>query len=127
MRGFLKEFIYSLHLLTGLFWLVLFFLPTAWWSGKISFQFFLTIMILTHQFFWGALLRHWTGKFRMVCFLTTVTQLLRGIPISDPQNYNHSFTRELFRKVGVPLPQRVIIILTLTIFTVATVQYFFFQ
>lgn len=127
MRKFLSDFLPFLHFGSGLFWCGLFFLPISWWPGKISFHFFLTITILSHQFLWGAMIRPWTGKYRLVCVFTTITQLLRGLPISDPKNYNHSFTKELFGKVGVTLTNRAIAIFTLTIFTLVTIQYLFFN
>ena len=127
MRKFLSDFIYFLHFWIVFFWCGLFFVPVSFWAEKISFHFFLTLSIISHQFIWGAMIRPWTRKYRLVCFLTTITQVLRGVPISDPNNYNHSFTKELFGRTGITIPHRAITLFTLTIFTLVTIQYFFFQ
>jgi len=127
MRKFFSDFIFLLHALFVIFWYGLFFVPLSLWSGKISFHFFLTLAIVGNQFLWGFLIMPWTKKYRMVCFLTTIMQLLRGQKISDPKNYNHSFTKEFFGKTGLNIPHRGATLLTFTILTVVTIQYFFFR
>ena len=127
MRNFLTDFVCLSHFGIGFFWCSLFFLPASWWPDKISFQFFLTITVIGHQFVWGGLIKFRTGKFRPVCVLTTITQRLRGLAISNPENYEHSFTKEIFRKIGIPLPQKAVPALAFIIFIVATIQYFLYN
>ena len=127
MKRFLIKFVYWSHFGIGFFWCGLFFLPTSFWPDKISFQFFLTITIIGHQFIWGGFIKLRTGKFRPACVLTTITQYLRGLSISSPKNYNHSFTREIFEKIGVPLPQKIAPVIGFIIFLVATIQYFLYN
>ena len=127
MKNLLSNFVYFSHFGVGFFWCGLFFLPTTWWPDKISFQFFLTITIIGHQFLWGGFIKFRTGKFRPTCFLTTIAQRLRGFPISSPENYNYSFTKEIFRKIGIPLPQKAVPALAFVIFVVVTIQYFLYN
>ena len=127
MRRIITDFFCLSHLGVGFCWFGLFFLPLSWWPDKISFQFFFTITIIGHQFIWGGFIKLRTGKFRPTCFLTTMTQRLRGFAISNPQNYDYSFTKEIFNKIGIPLPQKAIPALAFAIFTVATIQYFLYN
>lgn len=126
-RLLLAEAIFWMHIVIVLFWWGLFLVPSSWWPGKISFHFFFTLGIVAHQFLWGALLMPWTKKFRMVCALTTPMQLLRGEKISDPKNYDHSFTKEFLGKTGFTVPHRFATILTFTILVLVSIQYFFFR
>jgi hypothetical protein len=127
MRHILTDFVCLSHFSIGFFWFGLFFLPSSWWPDKTSFQFFFTVTIIGHQFVWGAFIKFRTGKFRPVCFLTTLTQRLRGLVLSDPKNYEHSFTREVFNKIGVPLPRVAVPALASIILAVATIQYLLYN
>jgi len=127
MAKLLSKFVCLSHCGVGFVWFGLFFLPTAWWPDRISFHFFFSATIIGHQFLWGAFIKLRTGKFHPTCLLTTVTQKLRGWAVSTPQNYNYSFTQEIFERVGIPMPQRAVRLLASGILTVVTVQYFFFR
>lgn len=127
MRIFLAEVVFWLHLAIGLFWYGLFLVKTSWWPEKIEFHFYLTLLIVGHQFIWGAVILPWTKKYRLVCVSTTVMQLLRSKEISDPKNYEHAFTRELFSRTGTTISHRVITVLNFTILVVVSIQYFFFR
>jgi hypothetical protein len=127
MRKLFTNFILSMHLAISLFWFSLFLVPLGWWSGKISFQFFLGLIIFGHQVIWGATIYPWTKKYQMVCFLTTIAQILQGKKISDPKNYGHSFTSELFNKIGLNFSHRILTILGFIVLTTISVQYFFFN
>ncbi len=126
-RLLLAEALFWLHVAIVAFWYSLFFVPSfLWpWGDKISFHFWFTIGIVFHQFAWGAIIMPWTKKYRMVCGLTTLMQLLRGKDIADPKNYDHSFMQELFGKTGVTIPHRLTTIITLSILTVVSIQFFF--
>jgi len=123
MRKISSKIVFSIHCLIVFFWCGLFFVPISLWSDKIIFHFYLTLIIVFNQFIWGLLIMPWTKKYRMVCFLTTVNQLLRGDSIFDEKNYDHSFTQELFGRAGLKISHRFATLLTFTILIVVTFQY----
>ena len=125
MKNLLAKTILLFHVVIVAFWLSLLLVPENLFPGKISFQFYLSLLIVGHQFLWGFVILPWTEKYRMVCFLTTITQLIRGEKISDPKNYDHSFTREILKLVGIDIPHRVSVILSLSVLTIVSIQYFF--
>jgi len=124
MKDFLGKIIFLIHSVIVVFWLFLLVVPADWWPDKISFHFYLTLFIVFNQFLWGLIIMPWTKKYRMVCFLTTMHQLLRGKSISDEGNYDHSFTRELFGNFHVSLSHKFITFFTLTVFVIVSLQYF---
>jgi hypothetical protein len=107
IRLFLANVLFWLHFIIGSVWFGLFLVPSSVWSDKITFHFYLTIIIVAHQFLWGLIIMPYTRKFRMVCILTTPMQLLRGQKISDPKNYDHSWFKELFGKKGIQIPHAI--------------------
>ena len=123
MRKISSKIIFLIHCVIVFFWWGLFFVPTSFWPSIIIFHFYLTLVIVFNQFVWGLLIMPWTKKYRMVCFLTTVNQLLRGDSISDEKNYDHSFTQELFGKAGIKVSHRFATFLTFTILIIVTFQY----
>ncbi len=123
MRRISSKIVFLIHCLIVLFWLGLFFVPVSLWPNKIIFHFYLTLVIVFNQFIWGLLIMPWTKKYRMVCFLTTINQLLRGDSIFDERNYDHSFTQELFGKAGIKITHRFATYLTFTVLIVVTFQY----
>ena len=127
MRNFLINSIFYLHAGFILFWYGLFFIPLSWWPNKVFFHFVLTIAVIIQQFLWGFLIMPWTKKYRMVCFLTTVMQIIRGQKISDPKNYEYSFTREFFGKIGITVPHRGATFLTFIILAIVAIQYLFYR
>lgn len=124
MRKFYAEFFFWLHLVIVLFWCTLFFVSTKWWPDKVSFHFYLSLVIVGHQFLWGAIIMPWTRRYRTACMLTTIMQILRGHNVSDKRNYEHSFTKELFERIGIKIPLKVVTILTFTIMIIVMIQYF---
>ncbi|MBI2042097.1 MAG: hypothetical protein HYT20_03740 [Candidatus Nealsonbacteria bacterium] len=127
MKNNLRKIVCLLHYGIGFAWFGLFFLPASVWPDKVSFHFFLSVVIIGHQFVWGNFIKLRTGKFRPTCFLTTITQKLRGWAVSDPHNYNYSFTQEIFKNFGISIPQEAVKLIALGIFASVTVQYFFFR
>jgi hypothetical protein len=123
MTKFLNKFIYLSHWGFGVFWCSLLFLPATWWPEKITFNFFFSITIIGHQLLWGIFIKLRTGKFRPTCILTTITQKLRGFSLTSPENYEYSFTKEMFGRIGISVPQVVVRLLALAIFMTATIQY----
>ncbi|MEM2125713.1 MAG: hypothetical protein QXQ53_04880 [Candidatus Methanosuratincola sp.] len=124
MRAFAAEVIFWLHLVIVLFWVSLFFVPVDWWQGRISFHFYFSLVVILHQFVWGAIIMPWTKRYRMVCILTTLMQSLRGFKLSRVENYGHSFTEELFARARVNVPKIVPTILTLSIVAASFTLYF---
>lgn len=126
-KKFFAEVIFWTHVLIVGFWYALFLVPTSIWAEKITFHFYFTLGIVGHQFLWGAVIMPWTKKYRMVCALTTPMQILRGQSISDPKNYDHSFTAEFLKRRGISVPHKASTILTFIVLTVVTIQFFFFR
>ncbi|OGZ18717.1 MAG: hypothetical protein A2175_00310 [Candidatus Nealsonbacteria bacterium RBG_13_42_11] len=125
MRNILAKIIFLVHVAIVLTWWGLFFFPLSRWPEKIIFHFYLTMIIVTHQIIWGLLITPWMGKFRIVCILTTLTQLLRGQSLADDKNYDHSFTREILGKVGIKgLPHRFSAMMAFVILIIVSIQYF---
>lgn len=124
MRLFFADIIFVIHLLIGAAWWGLFLVPPSVWPEKIAFHFFLTLLIVGHQFVWGLLIMPWTHRFRTVCILTTPMQLLRGQKISDPKNYNHSWLKELAGKNGIRITHETTTIINFTILVLVSLQYF---
>lgn len=124
---FLASLIFWLHFIIGSIWFGLFLVPTSLWHDKITFHFWLTIIIVGHQFLWGLIIMPWTHKFRMVCILTTPMQVLRGQKISDPKNYDHSFFTEIFGKKGLKVPHAVSTLVTFSALALITYEYFFLR
>ena len=126
-KRFFGELIFWAHIIIVGFWYVLFLVPTSLWADKIAFHFYFTLGIVGHQFLWGAAIMPWTKRYRMVCILTTPMQILRGQNISDPKNYDHSFTAEFIKRAGIKVPHKASTILTFTILVIVTIQFFFFR
>lgn len=124
MRAFAAEIVFWLHLVIVLFWVGLFFIPVDQWQGRISFHFYFSLMVILHQFVWGAIVMPWTKRYRMVCILTTLMQSLRGFKLSQPENYSHSFTAELFARARIKVPMIVPTVLTLSIVAASFTLYF---
>ena len=126
-KRFFAEVIFWMHVLIVGFWYALFLVPTSLWADKITFHFYFTLGVVGHQFLWGAVIIPWTRKYRMVCVLTTPMQIFRGHSIADPKNYDHSFTLEFLKRLGISVPHKASTILTFIILTVVTIQFFFFR
>lgn len=126
-RLVLANILFWLHFIIGTVWLGLFLVPSSVWYDKIAFHFYLTLIIVAHQFIWGLMLMPWTRKFRMVCLLTTPMQLLRGLEISDPKNYDHSFFNEIMGKNGIKIPHAVSTLITFSALALITLQFLFFR
>lgn len=123
-KKFLADVVFWSHLGGGIFWYGLFLVPTSWWPEKITFHFFFTLAIVGHQFLWGLVIMPWSGRYRTVCALTTFLQLLRGKKISDPENYDHSFTLEFIRKFHIRVPHWVATAMNFGVVTLVSIQYF---
>ncbi|MBI2580660.1 DUF2784 family protein [Candidatus Woesearchaeota archaeon] len=119
------EAVFWLHFALVAVWFGLFLAPESLWSGKISFHFWFILIAVAMQFGWGFLMLPITKKYRMVCPLTTLMQLLRGYNISDERNNNHSCIKEFFHRIGKPVPKKAVTISTFVSLGIVTLQYFF--
>jgi hypothetical protein len=63
-------------------------------------------------------------KYRIVCPLTTWMQLAGGYRISDPNNFDHSFVRELFQRLRVKIPYGYVGSLIFISWSVVVIEYF---
>jgi len=124
MRNLFSRVIFLFHATFVAFWCGLFLIPESLFPNKVAFHFYLTMVVVLHQFCWGFLIMPWTGKYRMVCILTTLTQLLRGQKVSDPNNYDHHFTQEAFLKIGINIPHKASALITFFILFLVTIRYF---
>ena len=124
MKRHLGDIVYWIHAITVAFWIGLFFINPILWPNKIQLHFYLTLGIVSHQFLWGAALMRWTRKYRMVCILTTITQVLKGEKLSE--NYTQSFIKEFLRRIGVPVHPRMATVFTFAALTLISIQYFVF-
>ena len=115
MNNFLGQAMFLFHVMFVIFWYGLFLVPESMFPGKITFHFYLTIVVVSHQFLWGLLIMPWTKKYRMVCAFTTISQLLKGQRISDPKNYDHYFNQDLRKKMGINIPHKVTTYITFTV------------
>jgi len=124
MRRAIGETVFFFHVTFVIFWCALFLIPESIFPDRVSFHFYLSLLVMLHQIFWGLIILPWTGRYRMVCILTTITQLLRKESVSDPKNYEHSFNREFLNKFGIKISNRASSYLTFAIFTLSAIQYF---
>ena len=125
MKKTLGDIVFWFHIVFVLFWYALFFVPVNVWPDKILFHFYLTLGVVIHQIVWGLIIMPWTGRYRMVCMLTTIAQLLRGEDIANPNNYDHSSTREFLAKFGITkVPHRISTIIAFIVLILVSIQYF---
>lgn len=127
MKKAAAEVFFWLHFVLVAVWLGLFLVPASLWAGKVSFHFYFITTTVALQFLWGFVLMPVTKKYRMVCPLTTVMQLLRGYPVSDERNNNHSCIKEFFDRLGMKVPKKAVTLLTFISLGIVTIQYFFFK
>lgn len=126
MKNHIANLIFGMHFFIVALWCGLLLVPTSWWPERISFHFYFSLLIVVHQFIWGFLITPWTGKYRMVCILTTINQFLKGQKISDPENYDYSFAQNFLERTGITISHRRITIFTFIILTIVSIQYLFF-
>ncbi len=127
IRTTAAEAFFWLHFALVGVWFGLFLVPASLWAGKVSFHFWFIIIAVVLQFGWGFLLMPVTKKYRMVCPLTTLMQLLRGYPVADARNNNHSCIKEFSERIGKPVPKKAVTISTFASLGAVTIQYFFFR
>lgn len=121
------EAFFWLHFVLVAVWFGLFLVPASLWAGKASFHFYFITAAVAVQFLWGFALLPVTKKYRMVCPLTTAMQLLRGYPVADERNNNHSCIKEFFGRLGMKVPKKAVTISTFASLGAVAVQHFFLR
>ena len=120
------EFFFWIHLPFVLVWILLFFIPTSLWPGKITFHFWYILLLILIQVGWGILLSITTGiKNYMICPLTTAMQSLRGHPLNSKENIQHTYITEVSNKLKVKISGLAVSILALVTFGIVTLQFIF--
>ncbi len=123
-RNIIGEAIFWAHFAIVTGWVALFFIPSDLWRDKVSFHFIATTVILAHQAVWGFLLRFRTGRFGLVCILTTLMHMARGEKVDTKMNYDRKWSVELCDRFGVNIPSTVANGLAIAGLAVISVQYF---
>ncbi|NQV91780.1 hypothetical protein HQ489_04875 [Candidatus Woesearchaeota archaeon] len=121
-KDFWIKFMYVTHIPITAFWFVLFVIPTSIWPERMIFQFWYALWLVGGQVSWGILI---FGKFKSICPMTTVMQLLRGYDIKDERNYDHGFIAEFFEDMGIPLSRKGTSVILNMSFLVIVLQYMF--
>lgn len=120
----IADLIYWTHSIIVLGWFALFFVPTGIWNVKIAFHFIVTAIIIGHQLLWGAILGYRTGKFHLVCILTTAMHMARGENFDTDRNYTHKWGPEFCEKIGIPISSSIATSISLIGLIVVSAQYF---
>ncbi len=124
MKKIFLTLLFYLH--TGIFLLfpLGFLIPSSIWPERITYHFYYTISLFVLFYLWGLV---WTlsrrDKVYAVCLLDTIAQRLRGLPLSDPRNYEHSFVKELSNRLGIQLSKRLVLRLSLGCVMMTAVLY----
>lgn len=127
IKQVLAELVFWLHFIMVAVWFGLFAVPTSLWAGKVIFHFWFITTFIALQFLWGLALMPLTKKYHMVCPLTTAMQLLRGYPVADARNNNHSFIKEFFGRLGMKVPKKAVTASTFASLAAVAIRYFFFK
>lgn len=119
------NFLYLLHLIVVILWFGLFLVPRSLWPGRIAFHFWFIFIFMLIQMVWGVAMMPYMKKYRIVCPITTLMQYLRGWPINDKKNFDHSFIREFLAHLKIKAPYGSIGLVNYLSLGLITIQYFF--
>ncbi len=121
--NFLISLIFYVHLILVLIWFGLFFVPASFWPKIIEFHFWYITIILISQLIWGIVLYPKIKQITFICPFTTLMQSLRGYPLTDKKNYNHSFIAELFSKLKIKMSFSLVNVILLLSYGIVSVQF----
>ncbi len=76
---------------------------------------------------WGVVLIPYMKKYRLVCPLTTLMQFLRGYPVADKRNFDHSFIGEFLAHFKIKAPYGSIGLINYLSLILITIQYLLFR
>lgn len=71
-RCVVAEALFWLHAVIFSMWVLLFFVPRAVWSGRVTFHLYYLVVMVVSEVAAGLALTPTMGKFRIVCPLTTL-------------------------------------------------------
>ena len=100
-RKFLIESFFWLHLVVVIPGVGLFFIPISLWQERVAVHFWYFASVFGIELLWSILLYPKLKKIDLICPLTTVMQSLRGYPLQDERNHNHSFIAELLKRMHI--------------------------
>lgn len=123
IRLILADIVFWIHFSAITLWFGLFLIPTSVWPDRITFHFYYTLIIVGHQIIWGLIILPWAKQFRMVCFLTTFSQLLNKENISDPRNYDHRVPKKFSFNHNIKISHTFSTILTFICASIVVFQY----
>ncbi len=124
IREVIGEAIFWTHFAIVAGWVALFFIPSDIWREKVSVHFIATTVILAHQAVWGFLLSFRTGRFGLVCILTTLMHMARGERIDTKMNYDRKWSVELCDRFGINISSAMANGVAIAGLAVISVQYF---
>ena len=99
-----SEIMYWTHVLIFAFIVIPFFIPLSLWHSRPVFHFWYVLIIVGIEIITGLVMYSVMKRIRIVCPLTTWMQTLRGFKVHDKKNWDHSFVREFFERLGLKLP-----------------------
>ena len=120
----LIEIIFWLHLPIVILWFGLFVVPKSIFPPRVIFHFWYIVGIMFIQLIWSLIIFR---KLDIICPLTTWMQYLRGFPLKNENNINHSFIAELLKRLKLNVNYKFINILLIITLIVVSIQFFFFQ
>lgn len=124
IRFITGEILFWLHLPIVLIWLGLFFIPSSLWEGKVTFHFWFIVIVFLSQILWGIFLMPIRKRFGAgACALTSLTQWVRGYPLADKRNYDHTFLEEMTERFRMSIPLKVMQIILFASVGVIIIQY----
>ncbi len=115
-----SKILFWLHFPIVLFWFGLFLVPLSFWPGRITFHFWYIISIMFIQLLWSVLI---FKKIDIICPLTTWMQYLRGFPLKNKENYDHSYIAELLNRLHLRISYWLVNILLAVTLIIVIVQY----
>lgn len=119
------EIVFWIHLPIVILWFGLFAIPLSLWPSRITFHFWFIISIMVVQYLWGFSIYPQTKKIDNICPLTSLMQFLRGYPLNNKKNYEHSFIAELFERLNIRISYKAVSYLLLITLAIVAIQYFF--
>ena len=124
IKKMFAEITFWLHLPIVIILFGMFAIPKSIWPGKVTFHFWYFISIIIIQFIWSVSVYR---KFDIICPLTTLMQWLRGYPLKNKKNYNHSFIAELMEKMRIKVSYAWVNVILITSLIIVAVQYLWFR
>jgi hypothetical protein len=118
------EITFWLHQPIIILWFGLFLVPKSIWPGRITFHFWFIFSIMVIQLIWSLLVYR---KFDIICPLTTLMQWLRGYPLRNKKNYDHSFIAESLDKLRIKVHYRGVNIALIVTLILVVVQFVWFR